>query len=146
MFISGHYCRAFSLTPVGKNIRPAVYLDELRDYCLAKTGATEDMPFGPDVLTFKVAGKVFAMTNLERMPLAVALKCDPERTVDLRATYHGVSDGPYLRNLLWNYVQLQADVPVALVRELVDQSYDLVVSGLPKRERQRLAEAARGAS
>ncbi|MEM6286132.1 MAG: MmcQ/YjbR family DNA-binding protein [Bacteroidota bacterium] len=52
-----------------------MHLDTLRDHCLAKPGATEDLPFGPDVLVFKVAGKMFAMTNLERMPLAVGMRC-----------------------------------------------------------------------
>ena len=116
-----------------------MHLDAFRDYCLAKPHATEDLPFGPDVLTFKVAGKMFAITNLERLPPAVGLKCDPERALELREAYDGISTGPYLNKKHWNYVQLRGDVPDHLIHELVDHSYALVVAGLPRRERERLA-------
>jgi predicted DNA-binding protein (MmcQ/YjbR family) len=123
-----------------------MHLDDLRRYCLAKPGAFEDQPFGPDVLVFKVAGKMFALTNLEKLPDAeVGLKCDPERALALREEYEGVFPGPYLDKRRWNYVALRADVPADVIRELVDHSYALVVAGLPKRERARLA-AARGES
>ncbi|HYE94878.1 MAG TPA: MmcQ/YjbR family DNA-binding protein [Rubricoccaceae bacterium] len=113
-------------------------LDTLRAYCLAKPGATEDQPFGPDNLVFKVAGKMFAITDLERVPVEVGLKCDPERAVELREAYDGIYPGPYLNKKHWNYVRLGGDVPDALVRELVDHSYDLVVAGLPRAARERL--------
>ncbi len=116
-----------------------MHLDALRDYCLAKPHATEDLPFGPDALTFKVAGKMFAITDLSDLPPAVGLKCDPERSLDLRERYEGIHPGPYLNKKHWNYVQLQGDVPNDLIRELVDHSYDLVWAGLPRRERGRLA-------
>jgi predicted DNA-binding protein (MmcQ/YjbR family) len=117
-----------------------MHLDDLRLYCLAKPGATEDTPFGPDVLVFKVMGKMFALTNLDKLPACeVGLKCDPERTLALREAYEGIFPGPYLDKKHWNYVALQGDVPGALVRELVDHSYDLVVAKLPRRERERLA-------
>lgn len=117
-----------------------MHLDALRDHCLAKPGATEDMPFGPDVLTFKVAGKMFALTNLERLPLAVGMKCDPERAIDLRERYTGIDTGPYLDGKHWHYVELQSDVSDPLIRELVDHSYTLVVAGLTKKARAQIAE------
>lgn len=116
-----------------------MHLDDLRRYCLDKPGAFEDQPFGPDALVFKVAGKMFAITNLERLPAAVGLKCDPERALELREEYDGIGTGPYLDKKHWNSVRLDGDVPGALVRELVDHSYDLVVAKLPKGERARLA-------
>jgi len=116
-----------------------MYLDDLRRYCLEKPGATEDQPFGPDVLVFKVGGKMFAITNLDKLPACeVGLKCEPERALELREQYGGIFPGPYLDKKHWNYVALQGDVPAALVRELVDHSYALVVAKLPKRERERL--------
>jgi predicted DNA-binding protein (MmcQ/YjbR family) len=117
-----------------------MHLDDLRRYCLAKPGATEDQPFGPDVLVFKVAGKMFAITNLDKLPACeVGLKCDPERALELRDQYEGIFPGPYLDKKHWNYVALQGDVPAEGVRALVDHSYDLVVAKLPKQERARLA-------
>lgn len=118
-----------------------MHLDELRTYCLSKPGATEDLPFGPDALVFKVRGKMFALTNLERLPPGVGLKCDPERAADLRERYEGIGTGPYLHKRLWNLVGLQSDVPAALIRQLVDHSYDLVVAGLTRKERAALAAA-----
>lgn len=118
-----------------------MHLDDLRHYCLAKPGAWEDQPFGPDVLVFKVVRKMFALTNLEKLPDSeVGLKCDPQRALALRETYDGVFPGPYLDKRHWNYVALRRDVPAEVVRALVDHSYDLVVAGLPRRDREALAK------
>ena len=120
-----------------------MHIDGLRCYCIMKPGAYEDQPFGPDVLVFKVAGKMFALANLEKLPEGeVGLKCDPERVLALREAYEGVFPGPYLDKRHWNYVALHADVPAELITELVDHSYDLVVAKLPKRERDRLTTEA----
>ncbi|GAB5536597.1 MAG: MmcQ/YjbR family DNA-binding protein [Rubricoccaceae bacterium] len=116
-----------------------MHLDTLRDACLAKPGVTEDLPFGPDTLVFKVKGKVFALTNVEWLESAVNLKCDPERAVELREQYTGIRPGYHMNKRHWNTVELQADVPSALLRQLVDHSYELVVSGLSKRLRDELA-------
>lgn len=121
-----------------------MHLDELRAYCLAKTGATEDLPFGPDVLAFKVAGKLFALANLEWVPPAVNLKCDPERAVSLRERHEDVRPGYHMNKRHWNTVGLQGDVPNPLLRELIDHSYDLVVAGLPSGDRARLGAGPDG--
>ena len=115
-----------------------MHLDALRDLCLGLPGATEDQPFGPDTLVFKVQGKMFALTNLERLPPAVNLKCDPERAVELRERYAGVAPGYHMNKRHWNTVELRADVPGDLVRQLVGDSYALVVAGLPRRLRDEL--------
>ncbi|MEM1117240.1 MAG: MmcQ/YjbR family DNA-binding protein [Bacteroidota bacterium] len=75
------------------------------------------------------------------MPLAVGMKCDPERGVDLRERYAGIDTGPYLNGKHWHYVELQSDVSDALIRELLDHSYDLVVAGLTRKARAELPEA-----
>lgn len=122
---------------VGSQAR-IMYLDTLRTYCLAKPGVTEDLPFGPDTLVFKVQGKLFALTNVEWVESAVNLKCDPERAVELREQYAGIRPGYHMNKRHWNTVELRADVPGDLLRQLVDHSYDLVVAGLPKRLRDEL--------
>ncbi len=123
-----------------------MHLDDLRDHCLAKPGATEGFPFGDDALVFKVAGKMFALASLERLPPTVTLKCDPERALDLRERHEDVRPGYHMNKRHWNTVGLRGDVPGALLRELVDHSYALVVGGLPRRERDRLAAGSDGAN
>lgn len=119
-----------------------MHLDELRDHCLAKQGVTEGFPFGPDTLVFKVADKMFALTNLEWPEPAVNLKCDPERAVGLRERYRDVRPGYHMSKVHWNTVGLRGDVPSSLVRELVDHSYDLVVSKLTRSARAALEDAS----
>ncbi|MGB3544269.1 MmcQ/YjbR family DNA-binding protein [Rubrivirga sp.] len=115
-----------------------MHLDELRDHCLAKPGVTEGFPFDNDTLVFKVAGKMFALMSLERVPTTVNLKCDPERAVQLREEYADVEPGYHMSKVHWNTVGLQGDVPGRVVRELTDHSYDLVVSKLTKAARATL--------
>ena len=117
----------------------AMHLDTLRDLCLSLPGATEDQPFGPDSLVFKVGGKLFALTNLERMPPAVNLKCDPERAVELREAYRAVEPGWHMNKTHWNTVALQSDAPAREIRQWVEDSYALVVAGLSRKARAALA-------
>jgi predicted DNA-binding protein (MmcQ/YjbR family) len=121
-------------------------IDELYAYCLSKPGAWDDTPFGPDTLVFKVRKKMFGIVALEREPVGIGLKCDPERGRDLRERYDGVTTGPYLNGKHWNLVLLRSDVPSDVVRALVDHSYTLVVAGMTRKERAALdADVASGA-
>ena len=113
----------------------------LRDCCLSRSGATEEFPFGPETSEFKVAGKIFALSGLERAPLEVSLKCEPELAQQLRAGYPAVRPGYHLNKRHWNTVTLDGSLPDQLVRDLVEDSYDLVVSALPKRVREQLGWA-----
>lgn len=72
--------------------------DALRTACLDLTGATEEFPFPghPDVCTFKVGGKIFALTVLGADPPSVSLKCDPELAVRLRAAHPEIVPGHHL--------------------------------------------------
>lgn len=116
-----------------------MHLDDLRDYCLSRPGAWEDLPFGPDTLVFKVRKKMFGIVGLERLPHGIGLKCDPERGLELREHYDGVTTGPYLNGKHWNLVLIQSDVPAALIRDLVDHSYALVIAGMTRKEQAALA-------
>jgi predicted DNA-binding protein (MmcQ/YjbR family) len=110
----------------------------LRAWCLEQPGAFEDFPFGPEHSVFKVAGKMFALSALERSPLEVSVKCEPELAVGLRAGYSGIRAGYHLNKRHWNTITLDGSVPDQLVRDMVEDSYDLVVEGLPKRVREQL--------
>jgi predicted DNA-binding protein (MmcQ/YjbR family) len=111
---------------------------ELRAWCLAQTGAIEDFPFRPDVSVFKVAGKMFALSMLERTPLEVSVKCEPELAVELRGSYDAIRPGYHLNKRHWNTITLDGSLSARLVRDLIEDSYDLVVSALPKRTQREL--------
>jgi predicted DNA-binding protein (MmcQ/YjbR family) len=114
---------------------------DLHRWCLAQTGAVEDFPFGPEHSVFKVGGKMFALSALDRAPLEVSVKCEPELAVQLRNSYGAIRPGYHLHKRHWNTLRLDGTLPDRLVRELIEDSYDLVVSALPKRTRERLGWA-----
>ena len=114
-------------------------LTDFCTHCLALPGAEETTPFGPEVLVYKVAGKMFALAIPEEMPTRVNLKCDPERALELRDRYEDILPGYHMSKKHWNTLLLGGRLPTALVRELIQHSYDLVVSSLPKKTREALS-------
>jgi predicted DNA-binding protein (MmcQ/YjbR family) len=116
----------------------------LRRCCLDRPGAIEDFPFGPQTSVFKVAGKVFAISALKADPLKVSLKCEPEVAHQLRSGYPAVQPGYHLNKRHWNTVTLDGTVPDRLVRDMIEDSYDLVVSALPRARREELRWAGAG--
>src|SRR3982751_6538918 len=93
-------------------------LEDLREYCIVKPGVEETTPFGPDTLVFKVMGKAFLLTGFENSPIRFNVKCDPEKAIDLR--------------------ERDDSVAVKLVKEWIDDSYQLVADSLPKKEKEKL--------
>lgn len=113
-------------------------IEEFREYCIAKKGITEEFPFGPDALVFKVMGKMFALLPLDSVPARANLKCDPERAIELREAYDGaIIAGYHMSKVHWNTLYLES-LPPALILQLIDHSYDLVVNGLTKKLRAEL--------
>jgi predicted DNA-binding protein (MmcQ/YjbR family) len=108
-------------------------LEAFRDYCLAKVGASEDMPFGPDAIVFKVHNKMFALASLEAVPPRVNLKCDPELALELRDRYEEVRPGYHMNKKHWNTVELNDRIPGVEIRQMIDHSYDLVTGRLPRK-------------
>ncbi len=111
----------------------------LRSFCLGLAGAAEDTPFpqAPGLTVFKVEGKIFAFCALDELPLTVSLKCDPEEALRLREAYPSIVPGWHLNKRHWNSVTV-GELPRRMVRELIEDSYDLVVAGLPRAVRLRL--------
>ncbi|WP_299079174.1 MmcQ/YjbR family DNA-binding protein [uncultured Paraglaciecola sp.] len=108
-------------------------VEEFRDYCLSKKGVTEGLPFDEHTLVFKVMGKMFALTGLERLPAQVNLKCDPDYAIELREEHDGaIIPGYHMSKVHWNTVMLD-NVPPKLVMKLIDHSYNLVVSKFTKK-------------
>jgi predicted DNA-binding protein (MmcQ/YjbR family) len=116
----------------------SVTADELRDLCLSMPGAREDFPFGEGVSVFKVGGKMFALSRLHAEPLQVSLKCEPELAEQFRLTYPAINPGYHLNKRHWNTVTLDGSLEDRMVRDMIEDSYDLVVDGLPAAERERL--------
>jgi predicted DNA-binding protein (MmcQ/YjbR family) len=113
-------------------------IEEFRNYCLSKPMVTEEFPFDEITLVFKVLGKIFALSGLERQPPEVNLKCDPERAIELREEYDGtIISGFHMNKKHWNTVEINS-LSRDLIIELIDHSYDLVVKGLPKKLRDSL--------
>ena len=102
---------------------------------LSKPGAEETTPFGPDVLVYKVGGKMFALTQPDEFPARINLKCDPERAAVLRDEHDAIIPGYHMNKRHWNTLVLDGSLSTKLVRELIDHSYDLVVASLPKSQR-----------
>ena len=116
-------------------------IEAFRDYCLAKPGATEEMPFGPETLVFKVGGKIFALTDLDTFR-SINLKCDPERAEALREAHDYVRPGFHMNKKHWNTVLLGTGILANQLRALIDHSYELVLASLPKAMRAALNQAA----
>ena len=112
-------------------------LAQFREYCLSKPRATEGTPFGPDVLVFKVRGKMFALAALEEVQTTVNLKCEPALALDLRDRYEQVQPGYHMNKKHWNTVEIDSGIPDAELRKMIDHSYELVTKSLPKAERKK---------
>ena len=111
---------------------------ELRNACLAHVGSEETWPFHPRTTVFKVRGKIFALCALQAEPLRVSLKVDPALGESLRASYAAIVPGYHLNKRHWITVTV-AGLDDAMVLDLVEDSYDLVVDGLPRRLRPNAA-------
>ena len=112
-------------------------IEEYREFCLSLPHTTEDFPFDEEVLVFRVGGKIFSLTNINDFE-SINLKCDPERAVELREQYDGIRPGYHMNKQHWNTIAMDGSVPNALVRELVQHSYDLIFRSLPAKLRQQL--------
>lgn len=115
---------------------------ELQDgieLCLRLPQVEETTPFGPDVLVYKVSGKMFATAGLEGEVGRMNLKCDPERSVELREEWEAIVPGYHMNKKHWNTVVFDGSLPTLLLRELIEHSYHLVVAGMPKKLREGIA-------
>ncbi len=115
-----------------------MHAEALRELCLSFAGAEETLPFGQENSVFKVSGKIFALSRLDQRPLRIGLKCEPELAVRLRADHAAIVPGYHLNKRHWNTVALDGSIDDGMLHDLVEDSYDLVVSGLPRRVQREL--------
>jgi predicted DNA-binding protein (MmcQ/YjbR family) len=109
-------------------------IEQYRDYCFTFEGVSEELPFDPSTLVFKVYGKIFAITNLENFE-SINLKCDPEMAVELREKYPAVQPGYHMNKKHWNTIMVDNSLPDRLFLEWTRNSYELVLKGISKGKR-----------
>ncbi len=107
-------------------------LDEIREYCLQKTNVTECLPFDENTLVFKLHNKIFALIRLEKDPLQITLKCNPNKALELREKYTQILPGYHSNKKHWNTIIMEA-LPLSLIYQWIDESYQLVNNRLPKK-------------
>ena len=113
-------------------------IEEIRDYCMAKAGVTDGLPFGDDTLVFKLENKIFALVSMDSIELSINLKCDPELAIDLRSRYSGVLPGYHMNKKHWNTIIINEINNNKLVKQWIDHSYDLILKSLPKITQQKI--------
>jgi len=113
-------------------------LETLRKTLLSKKATTEELPFGPDALVFKVMGKIFAIVAWQKLPLSISLKCEPNHAMALRAMFPAVKPGYHLNKEHWNTVTLDSSLPDQEIIEMINHSYDQVVKGLRKTDKEQI--------
>ena len=124
--------------------------DALRRICLSFPGSYEDYPFGPETAVFKVhggttgtthPGRLFALSSMDLRDFYVNLKCEPSLAVQLRAVHPAITGAWHMNKTHWNGVRLDGSLPDDMVRDLVEDSYDLVVAGLSRKQQEQLGWA-----
>jgi len=118
----------------------AMNMEKFREYCLSRSGVTEELPFDNQTLVYKVMGKIFALTTLDGEVFSFNLKCDPEKAIDLRERFSCVKPGYHMNKRHWNTVVVDGTVPRAELYQWIDHSYELVVSKLTRAQKQTLAD------
>ncbi len=113
-------------------------IEEVREFFLGFKAVTEEQPFGPDTLVFKVMGKMFGLMPLDGEHFGISLKNTPEKNLELRAEYPFINGAYHMNKAHWSSVSLRTNVRDSLVKELITESYDLVVQGLTRKQKAEL--------
>jgi predicted DNA-binding protein (MmcQ/YjbR family) len=113
-------------------------IESLRNYCLSKPAAEETLPFGPDTLVYKVGGKIFLICSMNAEPLQFNVKCDPEKVIELRERYECVQPGYHMNKKHWNTIIVDGSVSNTMLKEWIDDSYELIVDSLPAKAKSQL--------
>lgn len=112
--------------------------ESIREYCLEKKQVTESFPFGNDTLVFKVKGKIFLLLSLNEDQLKFNAKCDPLHAIELREQFESIQPGYHMNKKLWNTVTVDSSITKKIIKELIDESYKLVIHSLTKKDKEGL--------
>ena len=114
----------------------------LRDYCLSKPNVEESFPFGPDVMVFKIGGKIFLLCSLDSEDFSFNVKCDPELAIELRERYDSVQPGYHMNKKHWNTIVVDGSVSTKQLKEWIDHSYEIVNKATAKKRTTTVKKAA----
>jgi predicted DNA-binding protein (MmcQ/YjbR family) len=109
-------------------------IEQIRNHCLHKELVSEETPFGPNTLVYKVSGKIFLLLALDEVPLRINVKCDPEEAIQLRDSYLAIIPGYHMNKKHWNTIILDGSVPHTLIMNSIDNSYQLVCGKSSKKQ------------
>jgi predicted DNA-binding protein (MmcQ/YjbR family) len=115
-------------------------IEDLRSYCIQKPFTEESFPFDSTTLVFKVAGKIFLLVNVDGDPLQFNIKCDPEKAIELREQYECVLPGYHMNKKHWNTIICDGTVQIKILKQWIDDSYELIVDSLPKKVREQIRQ------
>ncbi len=114
-------------------------IETYRNYCISKKGVTESFPFPglPNVLVFKVAGKMFTATDAETFE-SISVQCNSDIIDELRAKYPAITKHKYFSERHWNLIAMDNSISDKLIFKWIDSSYDLAIAKLTKKLRAAL--------
>ena len=113
-------------------------VEEIREYCLLKDEVEEGFPFDQSTLVFKVCGKMFLLMDINSNPVEFNVKCEPDKAIELREKYRCVQPGFHMNKSHWNTVTCDGSAPKKLIFNWIDDSYHLIIAGLPKKLRDKM--------
>ncbi len=115
-------------------------IEAIRTYCLSKKATEECFPFDDVTLVFKVMGKMFLLISLDAQPPSFNAKCEPEKAIELRENHSCVQPGYHMSKIHWNTITCDGSVSKTLIKQWIDDSYDLAVKSLTKKLQKELQE------
>jgi predicted DNA-binding protein (MmcQ/YjbR family) len=110
-------------------------IEELRDYCISKPAVTESFPFDESTLVFKVAGKMFLLTDLVDA-FSMNVKNTPEKVIELKELYPSVLPGYHMNKIHWITVKIDGTITDTLLKQWIDESYELIIAGFTRKEKE----------
>nr|WP_245601942.1 MmcQ/YjbR family DNA-binding protein [Xylanibacter oryzae] len=108
-------------------------IEQVREYCLSLLGVTEDSPYGPDMIVFRIEGKIFLHLPLEYAEPRISIKLPPEKGQSLRDSYETIRAGYHLNKIHWNDILIENTFASDQIKDWILESYNLVLNSLPKR-------------
>jgi predicted DNA-binding protein (MmcQ/YjbR family) len=113
--------------------------ENIYSHCISKPFVQEDFPFDNKTLVFKIGGKIFLLINSEN-PTSINVKCNPEKGIELRERFEGIQPGYHMNKKHWITISLTKGISQKVILECINNSYELVLKSLPKKQQTVLSQ------
>ncbi|AXH15410.1 hypothetical protein CP985_12130 [Malaciobacter mytili LMG 24559] len=110
----------------------------LDKFLLSKPCSKKEFPFGEEITVFKVKNKMFALYWIEEGLIRINLKCDPNDALAYREIYSSVIEGYHMNKKYWNTIILDKSIDNKIIKEMINESYNLVVEKLTKKQKEEI--------